>query len=156
VADSQELAAAVLRVAGVVGPCDPIEVPEPQATRDLSSVAAVGLLAELLQVELARVAHQDVETGLATGVHQPAVEAERLHRDPAARREAPNEGDGAKPLLQALVSDPLLGDPLAASVEDADLDHGAVEVDSDVRCGHGQLLGEGFEEHSDGRCSPRS
>ena len=31
-----------------------------------------------------------------------------------------------------------------------------MKVDADVRCGHGQLLGRWFEEHSEGRCSPRS
>jgi len=106
VADPQQLAAAVLLVARVVGPRHPIEVTEPESTSDLPGIAPVGLLPELLEVELARIAHQDVEARFKAGVHEPTVQPEGLDRHPATRSEALHEGHGLRALPQALVADP--------------------------------------------------
>jgi hypothetical protein len=156
-ADPQPLATAILDVARVVGPRDAIEIAQSEASRDLSGIPPIRLLPELPQIELARVTDQDVHARLSTGVHEPPVEPQCFDGNATVGSKALDECHRSPTFFQALVADSFFGADLSALIDHADLDHGTVQVDSDVRCRHGQLLDEvcGYTR-SDSRCYLRS
>jgi hypothetical protein len=105
-----------------------LHVAQKKPSRDLICVSTVGFLAEHPQVQFDRIHDDDLEPRLQAGVDEPAIEADSLDTEEAARP-THEKFDHRRPLFQRSTEESAFLDDLAVLIKHAHLGNGLVEVD---------------------------